>query len=423
MKVIINPTKLHDASIHIPSSKSQSHRALITAALADGESKLLNVVKNNDTEATISCMEKLGASFETKENSLIVHGLKDFSKYDGSMIDCGESGSTLRFLIPIFSLTKKKVIFTGHGRLMERPQTVYENLWNRQGLEFEKKENQLILQGALKPGSMSVRGDISSQFISGLLFALPLLNENSTLNIIPPYESKSYTGLTVSALQRAGIQLVENHLSFEIPGRQKYQPFQGSIEGDDSQAVFFAALSLLSGISIEANGLAHDSRQGDHAFLKDTEKMGLTIREVKDGYRFEGGDPVSSTIDLSDTPDLGPALFALASLCKGTTVFEHCDRLRIKESDRIACMEEELTKLGLKMQSNGGTVMIQGCSNLKGGVTLQSHNDHRIAMALATLACIAKEPIIIEGAEAVNKSYPAFFEDLKKTGAEIEYVK
>lgn len=422
MNIKIIPKKMHEAVIRIPSSKSQSHRALITAALADGVSVLSNVVENNDTEATISCMEKLGAVFEKKDTQLFVHGISDFSMYDGSIVDCGESGSTLRFLIPVFSLTQKKVTFIGHGRLMERPQTVYEKLWKEQGLQFEKNAGQLTIQGALKPGNISIRGDISSQFISGLLFALPVLNADSTLHILPPYESRSYTGLTVSALQRAGIHLIEKDFSFEIPGRQKYQPFQGSIEGDDSQAVFFAALSLLSGISIEVTGLSHDSRQGDHAFLMDTEKMGLKITETERGYRFMGGVPVSATIDLSDTPDLGPALFALASLCEGTTTFEHCERLRIKESDRIACMEEELGKLGMQICSDGGTVKVTGSPVIRGGVTLKGHNDHRIVMALAVLACVAKDPVIIEGAEAVHKSYPEFFEDLKKTGVEITYV-
>lgn len=414
------PSKLNGATIEIPASKSLSHRALITAALADGTSRIKNVVKNNDTDATIACMEKLGAKFEKEGEDWIVHGTNDFSKYDGSVVDCGESGSTLRFLIPIFSLTGKKVTFTGHGRLMQRPQDVYKNLFLSQGLLFETTKDTLTIEGCLKPGDITVRGDISSQFISGLLFTLPLLNGDSTLHILPPYESKSYTGLTLSSLKKAGIEVEEKEWTYVIKGNQSYHSFEGLVEGDDSQGVFFAGLSLVSGIEIKEQGLSHESRQGDHAFLKDLESMGLQIQETEKGYRFSKGTPVASTIDLADTPDLGPALFAVATQCDGITTFTHCERLHIKESDRIACMEEELRKLGCTISSDGGTVTVQGKTIIQGGVTLHGHNDHRIVMALSILASIAKEPVEITEAESISKSYPNFFMDLKKTGVNVD---
>ncbi len=420
MKARIEPDFKAQGEVVIPASKSLSHRALIAAGLADGTSRITNLVDNEDTRATINCLKKLGATFEENGNELIVHGIHDFKHYDESVVDCNESGSTLRFLIPIFSLTNKRVTFTGHGKLMLRPQTVYEKIFKNNHLGFTQKDGTLKIKGALKSGIYNVQGNISSQFITGLLFTLPMLDGDSAIAITPPYESKSYVGLTEDVLELAGIKFHDTGTLITIPGNQKYQPIEMRVEGDDSQAAFFGALALITGQDIHIQNIRHDSRQGDHAFLSILEAMGGTCEETEGGYSIHGGNLKGTEIDLEDCPDLGPVLFALASQCEGKTVFRHCDRLRIKESDRIACMEEELRKLGCTIWSENGTVTVEGKSTVEGNVTLNGHNDHRIVMALTVLSSIAAGPVTIMGAEAINKSYPDFFKDYQKVGGKVE---
>jgi len=415
MKKTVFPGKCVPSKIVLPSSKSLSHRALITASLAHGISVIHALAENNDIQATISVMKKAGACFENQENDLIVHGIRKMA-YDGSILDCGESGSTLRFLIPLFSLSSYPAVFTGHGKLMERPQTVYEEIFHQHQLLFERKDGQLHVCGPLHSGNYTCRGDVSSQFISGFLFALPLLEGDSTLEVLPPFESASYVGLTMDSLKRSGIQIHKEENCLRIPGKQNYMPIDCTVEGDDSQMAFFAELALIQNVSMDVLNLRHDSKQGDHVIVDIVRNIGGTVAEIDDGYRISGGYLRGTTIDLADCPDLGPALFAIATQCEGTTTFIHADRLRMKESDRIACMEEELHKLGCQMTSDRGTVTVQGKTAIHGKVTLDGHNDHRIVMALAVLASCSDGAVEILGSEAVNKSYPNFFEDLERTG-------
>jgi 3-phosphoshikimate 1-carboxyvinyltransferase len=419
MKKVIVPSHIHEAKISLPSSKSLSHRALICAALADGASVIHSLSESEDIQATISLLQHAGARFEQKGKDLIVHGISHMD-YDGSLLDCSESGSTLRFLIPLFSLQEQAAVFTGHGRLMARPQSVYADLYHHQGLIFEQKAEQIIVQGPLHSGTYSIRGDVSSQFISGLLFALPLLDEDSDLAILPPFESASYVGLTIQALQRSGIRIDQCGLHLHIPGKQKYHPIDCTVAGDDSQMAFFAEAALIQHVPLNLLNLDHASRQGDHVIIPLAEKMGGTVTEIPGGYHICGqADKAAPMIDLADCPDLGPALFAMASQCQGKTVFTHCARLRMKESDRIACMEEEMRKLGCEISSDEDTVTVIGRTEVTGNCTIHGHQDHRIVMALAILAMIADGPVTIEGAEAVRKSYPDFFIDLAETGGII----
>lgn len=418
MKKIIVPGKIMPAQISIPSSKSLSHRALITAALADGVSVIHSLAENNDTRATLSIMEKAGASFTKEGNDLIVHGMHQMS-YDGSVLDCGESGSTLRFLIPLFSLSAEEAVFTGHGKLMERPQNVYEEIYAKQGLLFQKINEELHVKGPLQSGTYALQGNVSSQFISGFMFALPLLAGDSVIEVKPPYESASYVGLTMDALKRSEIQVEQEGLSYRIKGQQVYQPIDCTVEGDDSQMAFFAMEALIHHVPLDVLNIRHDSRQGDHVIVGLVKRMGGQAEEIENGYRFDGAILHACVIDLADCPDLGPALFALASQCEGETTFINAGRLRVKESDRIACMEEEMRKLGCVISSKDSTVTVQGKTAVHGGAVLNGHNDHRIVMALSVLASIADQPVTIEGSEAVNKSYPDFFLDLQKTGVNV----
>ncbi|MBQ9328820.1 MAG: 3-phosphoshikimate 1-carboxyvinyltransferase [Solobacterium sp.] len=420
MKVTIQPGRMPGVPLRIPGSKSISHRALITAALADGESRVYGLVENNDTIATMRCLEALGASFERQEDAYVIHGIHDMSCYDGRVVDCGESGSTLRFMIPLFSLCQKEVVFKGHGKLMERPQTVYEELFQSQGLKFERAGDTLRLCGPLQAGEYVIRGDISSQFISGLLMMFPLLDQDCSITVLPPYESRSYVGLTEDAMECAGVHLEEEGTRIVVKGTESYHPSTLRVDGDDSQGAFFAVLGAITGFPVTVLGMRHNSRQGDHVIVRLIEEAGAHVIAVEDGYRFEPGELHSGTIDLADCPDLGPILFVLAACAKGTTRFTHCGRLRIKESDRVTCMKEELEACGITVaEEDADTVLVEGSPVIHGNVTLHGHNDHRIVMALSVLACVADGPITIEGAEAVNKSYPQFFDDLKLAGAEV----
>jgi 3-phosphoshikimate 1-carboxyvinyltransferase len=418
MKVLIHGG--HQAAvIALPASKSLSHRALIAASLSKGDVLIHHPAHNRDTEATMQVLSHLGASFEAEGEDVLVHGM-GYPRYDGALLDCGESGSTLRFLIPLATLGSDPVRFTGHGRLMERPQSVYEQLYHHRHLRFEKKDDILTVQGPITGGKYKVDGSVSSQFISGLLFALPLCHEESTLCVTEPYESKSYVGLTLDMLKRSGIRIDETGNTYHIPADQIYDLKETAVAGDDSQMAFFAAKGVLGSAPVEVIHVDHDSRQGDHIILAYLEKMGGRIETTAGGYRFYPSHLHGETMDLGDCPDLGPMLFGLAALAEGTSHFVHAGRLRIKESDRIACMEEELNKLGCHMISDEDTVTIEGVEKLKENVSLHGHNDHRIVMALSILASCS-DGIIIDEAEAVNKSYPDFFKDLQRCGAEVSY--
>lgn len=406
------------AFISLPSSKSLSHRALITAALATGVSKIDGVAISKDIEATMRAMSALGASFTVNGNTITVKGAGSLLKSDG-VVDCGESGSTLRFLIPLFALLEKETVFTGHGKLMERPQSVYEELFEKQGLQFEKDGSFLKVKGPLHGGYFSLPGDVSSQFFSGLLFALPLCKEDSVIEILAPFESSSYVNLTIEALRKAGVQATLKDDILHIPGNQTYHSFETTVEGDDSQMAFYAEMALIHQAEVEVGNVSHDSMQGDHIIIDFACQSGAKVIETEKGYLFAGGHGKAITADLSNCPDLGPALFALATQLEGTSVFTGCGRLRIKESDRIACMEEELRKLGCDISSKGDQVTVKGKTELNRNVILHGHNDHRIVMALAVLASIS-DGCIIEDGQAVSKSYPHFFDDFRACGMECE---
>ena len=448
-------------TIEVPSSKSLSHRALIAASLAGGISEIKNLADNNDTEATINCLRMLGVRIGNTHGTVLVHGIQDFSAYNGSTIDCGESGSTLRFLLPLFAQSGRECTFTGAGRLLQRPLTIYEELYDIQRISHEgKAENdkasehadenteceKITVSGTLRPGVFAIPGNISSQFITGLLFILPLLDGDSVIDIYPPFESESYVRLTVDMLTKAGIRAemtsardffrlgnIKNmsplgRALIKIPGNQKYSPIEYTVEGDWSSAAFLIAQSMLSGKELILSGIDAGSAQGDKAIIKLAENFGADIRKTTSGEGFlakpaievHPGAMKAIKADISDCPDLGPVLFALATQAHGTSVFTGISRLRLKESDRIASMEAQLTKMGCRMRSDRNTVWIDGPCDIKGGQILKGHGDHRIVMALSVLAARAWRPLYIEGAEAVAKSYPEFFEHLAACGMNVQ---
>ena len=297
MKIKVSKGKPKDTAIPIPASKSLSHRALISAALADGTSRILHPVDNEDTKATLRCLEALGAVIEKDGEDLIIHGTAGKISYDGRIIDCSESGSTLRFMIPLFGLLDEEVKFTGHGRLMKRPQSVYEELFRERGLLFEQADDILKIKGPLTGGSYTVHGNVSSQFISGLLFAMPLMKEDSTLTVIPPYESRSYVDLTLSALKQAEVDVDVQDMTYAVKGDQTYRPFAGAIEGDASQAAFFIALAMMRNMPLTVANMNHDSLQGDSVMLKLAEQFGAQVTAVQ---RSRPSKRIFPTVRISD---------------------------------------------------------------------------------------------------------------------------
>ena len=386
-------------SVGAPPSKSMAHRCLIGAALAEGVSTLSGIDFSEDILASIDCLRALGAQIDTDGDRVTVHP-QGFLKAASPVLECRESGSTLRFMIPLALCTGREVQLHGSRRLLERPLEVYETLCRERGFLFHKAENAVILRGQLTGGRYQLRGDISSQFITGMIFALTHLNEPSALEILPPFESRSYVDLTLSALKSFGADAEFADENIIVIRKSRLHACDASIEGDYSNAAFLDAFNHL-GSGIQITNLSPDSLQGDRIY--------------RDYFRLiEEGVP---TLDLSDCPDLGPVLIALAALKNGA-VFTGTNRLKAKESDRGQAMHEELSKLGggLIFGENRITVPKQILHNT--GITLNGHNDHRIVMAMSVI--LSRIGGSISGAEAVRKSYPGFFDDLRRLGAEIE---
>lgn len=407
--------------IAAPPSKSLAHRAVLCAALAAGPSQLENLAFSQDIAATLAAAGQLCARVRTGPHSAQVEGLGHFLPLTGP-VDCCESGSTLRFLIPLASLSGQAVAFTGRGRLMQRPQSVYEAVFAQQGLRLEHTPQGLVVEGALRPGPYELAGDVSSQFISGLLFALPLLPGDSTLHLLPPVESRSYIQLTRQVQQRFGVHSRWlDPQTLQVPGGQRYRPCAYTVEGDYSQAAFPAVLGALCG-GVTITGLAADTLQGDAVILDILRRAGAVFTADADGLHFEKAPLHGVEIDLADCPDLGPVLMVLGLLCSGTTRIRNAQRLRLKESDRIAAMEAELRACGGRLCSDGGEIRIQGCAGAlhAPAAPLCGHNDHRVVMSLTVLALAAGLCLPIDGAEAVAKSWPDFFEAAQALGAEVK---
>ena len=405
MNVTITPTPLK-GRVMIPPSKSQAHRLIIAAALAEGESVIKNVAYSQDIEATIRCMTELGAQFTKDGSTLTVQGvaansMSPMRRMAHPHLDCGESGSTLRFLIPVALALRGGAVFTGHGRLMERPLQPYFDLFDEKGISYELKDGVLTVSGLLTPGEYRLPGHVSSQFFTGLMFALPLLNGDSKIAITSPLESGSYVEMTRDAMRLAGVQSDKGNL----PGNQTYKPFTATVEADWSQAAFFyAAHGLLNEVSM--GGLNPFSTQGDS--------------QIVHFYQELCGSDEEAAQDVSQCPDLFPPLAVMAALRERcSTHIGGAARLRIKECDRINAVVEMLRKFGLAVEEFADGISLVGKGQLRGDVVIDSHNDHRIAMAAAIAATRATGPVTITNAECVAKSYPDFWEVYESLGGQI----
>lgn len=406
--------------IKAPPSKSLSHRALICASLAKGQSTITNIVYSEDILATIGALELLGAKFEKHKDKLIIKGIRKI-KAPNEAINCNESGSTLRFLIPLFSLSNKKISFTGKASLIKRPQSVYQEIFKQDNNLFKVINNKIQVNGSVTAGEYLLKGDVSSQFFTGLMFALPLLKENSTILVDGNLESKGYIDLTIQILEEFGIDVLEIENGYFIKGNQRYTPSNYKVEGDYSQAAFFLVGGVLNGL-INVTDLEHESLQGDKAIIEVIKAMKGKVIYTENGYITESTPTSGTIVDLSNYPDLGPIIALLGSLSKGKTKIINAGRLRIKESDRIESTVKTLIALGANISSTKDEIIIHGKDTLKGGVTLDSYNDHRIAMMISIAASLSKEKVILTNANAVNKSYPNFFEDFKSVGGKINII-
>ncbi len=413
MDVKITPSRLC-GTVTPPPSKSMAHRLLIAAALSGGRSVISGLADSQDIQATRRCLSALGAWIEDLSPGTVrVHGLGNAIVEAGPapILDCGESGSTLRFLIPLALLVNGEAEFVGHGRLMERPLKPYEDLFREKGVAWKLENGVLDLDGgtgyedyALSPGEYRLPGNVSSQFFTGLLFVLPLLNGDSTLAPATPLESRDYLEMTRQAQALAGITSRWEGDILHIPGNQAYQPFTASVEADWSQAGFWYAAAFLDH-PVTLSGLDSNSTQGDKVISE------LYWKLVRPG---------EAEIDVSGCPDLLPPLAVMAAVRSGTTRFVNAARLRMKESDRLATTAAMLRALGRPVETAPDSLTVHS-GPLRGGV-VDGANDHRIVMAAAIAASAASGEVTITGAEAVQKSYPSFWEEYRRLGGECHVL-
>ena len=398
MNALIRPGTAR-GTVAAPPSKSMAHRLLICAALADGESIIRGVDPSEDILATADCLAALGASLSWEENTVRIQGF-DPRNSGSAVLRCRESGSTLRFMIPLCLLSGSSMRLEGSETLLSRPLSVYEDLCRDRGFLLSHEGGGLLVRGRLAPGEYTVPGSISSQFITGLLFALPLLSGNSTVRLIPPVESRSYLALTLQALQDAGVNVTwTDEYTLSVPGNSVYSALDTVVEGDYSNAAFFEAFNCICN-AVTVTGLRNDSLQGDRVYRD-------YFARLKTG---------PAELDLTDCPDLAPVLFSAAALCHGA-VFTGTRRLRFKESDRGAVMAEELAKFGIIPETEENRITVPAGMIRVPEEPLDSHNDHRIAMALSLLC--TRTGGVIRGAEAVRKSFPDYWDRLRSLGISV----
>ncbi len=406
-------------SMAAPASKSEAHRRLICAGLTQGETVLDGFMPSADTEATIRCLQALNAGITADGTRLTLRG---GTPKDGQpVMDCGESGSTLRFFVPIALSLTGGATFRMHGQLGKRPMEVYRDLFVPRGVMWRMGVGadcaaELFVRGALEPGHYVLPGNVSSQFVSGLLFALPLLEGDSTLTVMPPVESVGYIRMTLEALESSGITVEETGaFAWRIPGHQQYKAQSGRLGGDYSQAAVMLCAGAL-GHDVTVTGLAPNTTQGDRAVLEHLSALGARVQETAAGIGVAADMLHGSVLDMHNCPDIAPVLALTCQLAKGESRLKGCGRLRMKECDRLTATVDMLNQLGGKARVEGDDMVITGMESLRGGVTVDGWNDHRMVMLAALAATRCKNPVTVTGVEALSKSWPGFLQVYEALG-------
>jgi 3-phosphoshikimate 1-carboxyvinyltransferase len=401
-----------------PPSKSLSHRAAICSALAGGKSVIENLGRSEDIDATLAGLSALDLGLPNLPLNDRRSGAGEPSSGPVRVVDCGESGSTLRFLMPLAALDERPALFKGRGRLLERPLDIYAELFAAAGASFERVREGILVRGPLRGGVFSLPGNVSSQFVSGLLFALPLLDGDSEIRLLTPLESGGYVDMTLDVMRRFGVTAGAGESVYSIKGAQRYRPAPYRVEADYSQAAFFLAASAL-GCDVKVAGLDPDSIQGDRAILSILKDMGADIVWSRENGENESkivsvraGRMLPVTADMRETPDLAPSVAVLCCFCGGTSRIINAGRLRIKESDRLRALASELGKLGAGVSETEDSLTITGSERLRGG-RVDAWGDHRIAMAMAVAAIRCSGPVHLTGWKSVDKSYPDFWRDFE----------
>lgn len=419
MDIIIKPSSLSGKTEAI-GSKSDIHRLLICAAVANEKTEIDGIFFSNDVFATLSCINALGAKTVINQNRCTVYPIEKSTECP--IIDCGESGSTLRFLLPVACAVTEKAEFVGKGRLPERPIGELITAMRSGGVKFSEEKLPLKTEGKLRAGKYYIPGNISSQYISGLLMALSTVEGESEIILTSKTESVGYINMTLSTLSIFGADIKEEEGRYIVKGKNRLiSPKKIRVDGDWSNAAFFLAAGAI-GDKIEIDGLNINSLQGDKEIIEILQRFGADVKEENGTITVSKGKLCGCRIDLSDIPDMLPALAVVAAFAEGDTVFTGAARLRLKESDRLATVHKMITDLGGKATEFEDGLTVHGTNRgLTGGKT-DCANDHRIVMAAAIAAAFCKEETVITGCQAVNKSYPTFFDDMKKLGGKADVI-
>ena len=417
MNIVIEPSPLKGEIAAIP-SKSVAHRMLICAALADGPTTLRIPKTSDDIDATADCLRALGAAITVNNEDYIVEPIAQIENIP--QLDCGESGSTLRFLLPVAAAAADRCRFDGHGRLPERPLSDLTDAMKEHGVSFDGEKLPFTIGGRLRGGIFRLPGNVSSQYITGLLLALPLCEEDSVIELTTALESASYIDITLSVLKTFGITVHCERNRYIIPGKQVFRsPGTLPVEGDWSNAAFFLTAAALNN-DIAMTGLNPNSAQGDRKIIALLEQLGAVTQKDNGRLTLRSDELKGCTIDIQDTPDLLPVLSVAAAFAQGKTTFINAARLRLKESDRLASSAAMIENLGGRAEVGEDELTVYG-TGLIGG-TVESCNDHRIAMSAAVAATRCSKPVTILNAEAVKKSYPGFYNDYNKTGGKAHVL-
>lgn len=409
-----------NGTVNVPPSKSDVHRAIICAAMANGVSRISPVDLSNDIKATIGCIKALGADAVLENNVLTVDGTNMY-KNKTALLDCGESGSTLRFFIPIAAVGNINATFVGKGKLPQRPIGIFTEALPKAGTVCKTEGGlPLEIKGQLKSGIFEIPGNVSSQFITGLLLALPILEGDSEIVLTSPLESVGYIAMTIRTMKQFGVNIQATEKGWHIKGGQSYKTCDYTTDGDWSQAAFFMVLGAVSG-KVTVKGVAKDSTQGDKKCAEILARFGAKVTQLDNEVTVEKGELKAITIDASQIPDLVPVLSVCAAFAEGTTKIINAERLRIKECDRLKATAELLNNLGGKVKELSDGLEITGVSSLKGG-NVNGYNDHRIVMSAAVCAARSDEDITATFAMSINKSYPDFYIDYNSIGGKANVL-